>query len=102
MAGPHLTNCGLVLPHPLQSPPPQGGDRHLAQKACFFRLHWNWSWGGPSLGDPPSPHGGDQPDNRRWMTRGIYGQGDYNGGVGYGSQVPPPPFVLAMPLSKLQ
>ena len=43
----------------------------------FLTLHWNWGWGGPSLGDrhppPPSQGGEDRPDIRG---------GDYEGGGG--------------------
>ena len=41
-------------------------------KKVFFRSHWNWGWGGPSLGDrpPPPPHGGDRPDIRGGLQGG--------------------------------
>ena len=45
------------------------------QTSCLFRLHWNWGWGEPQLGDrPPPPPMGDRPDIRGGgVTRGAGG-----------------------------
>ena len=64
----------FVIPHPLQSPPPQRGTVTWPKKHGI-RLHWNWGWGGGRhlVTAPPPPHGGDQPDIRRGITRGAGG-----------------------------
>ena len=59
---------------------PQKHRKHRAPKApkkISFGLHWNWGWGGPSLGDPPPPKWGDRPDLRGGgVTRGAGGSPD--------------------------